>query len=141
MNCCLTLRMFIGITTLAMAVSGCSFMSDVSHAVGDFSHGMGDAFENQEDRQAGRTETHDFKGNARRTHDYKSSSSSATASLHSNREEVKAVQQRLQSLGYDPGVADGVMGNKTRSAIKSFQDENELPMTGTLDAQTKAALK
>lgn len=37
---------------------------------------------------------------------------------------VKAIQKRLNSLGYDCGVADGVAGVKFDSAIKAYQKAN-----------------
>jgi peptidoglycan hydrolase-like protein with peptidoglycan-binding domain len=49
---------------------------------------------------------------------------------------VKEAQQALKDKGYDPGPVDGVMGSKTKEAIKSFQSASNLQATGTLDAQT-----
>ena len=49
---------------------------------------------------------------------------------------VKQAQQRLQASGYDPGVADGKIGQKTVTAIRRFQQANKLPVTGKLDAVT-----
>jgi len=43
-------------------------------------------------------------------------------------------------LGYDPGLAYGIWGKKTTSAIKSFQRDNGLPATEQLDKQTQAKL-
>ncbi len=37
------------------------------------------------------------------------------------RAEVQEIQERLLLLGYDPGVPDGAMGPRTRSAVQSFQ--------------------
>ena len=49
---------------------------------------------------------------------------------------VKEAQQALKDKGYDPGPVDGVMGTKTKDAIKSFQSASNLQATGTLDSQT-----
>jgi len=49
---------------------------------------------------------------------------------------IKEAQQALKNKGYDPGPVDGVMGAKTKEAIKSFQNASNLQATGTLDAQT-----
>lgn len=57
-------------------LGACSFMSDVHHSIGDFNHGLGDAFENQAARRKGETPPNDFKGNARRSYNYSSSSAS-----------------------------------------------------------------
>ncbi len=34
--------------------------------------------------------------------------------------EVKAAQQALRDKGYDPGPADGMMGPRTRAAVRDF---------------------
>lgn len=43
---------------------------------------------------------------------------------------VKKIQKGLKKLKYDPGSADGVMGEKTKQAIRLFQAENGLAITG-----------
>lgn len=43
---------------------------------------------------------------------------------------VQAIQRRLNSLGYNAGVADGFSGNKTRSAIIAFQKDHDLYADG-----------
>jgi len=53
---------------------------------------------------------------------------------------IKQVQQALKDKGYDPGAIDGVMGARTKEAIKSFQSASSLPVTGTLDAATSQQL-
>ena len=53
---------------------------------------------------------------------------------------VKQVQQALKEKGYDPGPIDGVMGARTKEAIKSFQNASNLQATGTLDAETSQKL-
>jgi len=42
------------------------------------------------------------------------------------------VQRILAELGYDPGPADGVMGPRTRAAIRAFQTTVGLPADGRL---------
>ena len=44
---------------------------------------------------------------------------------------VRAIQQRLNELGYDAGTVDGLFGPQTRSAIIAFQKEHGLEATGT----------
>jgi hypothetical protein len=46
---------------------------------------------------------------------------------------VQEIQFRLNGLGYDAGIADGVAGNKTRSAILAFQRDERLAATGIAD--------
>ena len=43
---------------------------------------------------------------------------------------VAAAQLLLGRLGFDPGPPDGLMGPRTRNAIRSFQEQNSLPVTG-----------
>jgi len=53
---------------------------------------------------------------------------------------IYEAQKKLEELGYDPGKPDGVMGAKTVTAIKQFQEDGELPVTGQIDEQTEALL-
>jgi peptidoglycan hydrolase-like protein with peptidoglycan-binding domain len=53
---------------------------------------------------------------------------------------IQQAQQRLLSLGYDPGAADGVPGAKTIAALKRFQTDHGLAATGALDSKTSEAL-
>ncbi len=53
---------------------------------------------------------------------------------------VEAVQRRLAELGYDAGVADGLMGPRTRAAIRALQSDRGLTQSGRIDAATLAAL-
>jgi uncharacterized protein (TIGR02594 family) len=43
-------------------------------------------------------------------------------------------------LGFDPGVIDGIYGRNTARAIKAYQMENGLPMTGVVDTVLVRAL-
>jgi ankyrin repeat protein len=53
---------------------------------------------------------------------------------------VYEVQKKLKDLGYDLGRPDGIYGRKTKSAVRQFQRDNGLPVTGKLDELTKANL-
>lgn len=53
---------------------------------------------------------------------------------------VQGAQERLLALGYQPGAADGVMGPKAIAALKKFQSDHSLPVTGRLDRKTLDAL-
>lgn len=53
---------------------------------------------------------------------------------------VEDLQQALNRLGYDAGPPDGVLGDRTRAALQSFQQDRDLPPTGDLDGATLAAL-
>ena len=47
---------------------------------------------------------------------------------------VKAVQRRLNELGYHAGTADGILGGKTRAAIQAFQRDNAIAADGVASA-------
>lgn len=53
---------------------------------------------------------------------------------------VLEAQLLLGELGYDAGPADGVVGPKTRDAVKSFQRSVGLPETGSIDSKLIRAL-
>lgn len=55
-------------------------------------------------------------------------------------DEVRRVQQALAADGYDPGRSDGTMTNDTRAAIRDFQKDNGIVMTGSIDSKTAARL-
>ena len=46
---------------------------------------------------------------------------------------VKAVQEKLSELGYNPGVADGLWGRKTQSALEQFLSSKGQVFDGLLD--------
>jgi peptidoglycan hydrolase-like protein with peptidoglycan-binding domain len=47
-----------------------------------------------------------------------------------SREETARLQEILGKMGYSPGVADGVMGEKTKTAIRAYQAASGLPVDG-----------
>ncbi len=54
--------------------------------------------------------------------------------------EVQLVQKQLTALGYNPGPADGLYGEKTRQAVIAFQKKEGLTADGVVGAKTKAKL-
>jgi peptidoglycan hydrolase-like protein with peptidoglycan-binding domain len=54
---------------------------------------------------------------------------------------VAAVQRALAQRGYYKGRIDDKMGPGTRRAIKEFQRNQGLPMSGRVDTATIEALK
>lgn len=53
---------------------------------------------------------------------------------------ILQVQQSLTAQGFYKGEMSGVVGSKTKTAIKSFQKMNKLPVTGLLDQATVNAI-
>jgi len=47
---------------------------------------------------------------------------------------VRNIQQLLNQLGYDAGTPDGSMGFKTHNAIRAFEKDAQLPITGEASA-------
>jgi peptidoglycan hydrolase-like protein with peptidoglycan-binding domain len=64
----------------------------------------------------------------------------AVASSRADSQNVRNAQQTLEALKLDPGPADGMLGPRTKAAVKRFQEAEKLSATGTLDAQTRARL-
>jgi len=48
-----------------------------------------------------------------------------------SREDIIALQMRLNALGFDAGEADGLAGSRTRQAIRAYQQAQGLPADGT----------
>ena len=53
---------------------------------------------------------------------------------------VDAVQSELAKLGYYNGAIDGTVGDQTQAALARYQEDNDLSVTGTLDAATLQSL-
>jgi len=54
--------------------------------------------------------------------------------------EVRTAQAALLLLHFSPGKIDGVIGNRTRNAVRGFQIASGLPVTGELTGDTYGAL-
>ena len=67
----------------------------------------------------------------------KASSSAKKTKVNAN---LKKAQKKLNELGYSCGTADGIMGKKTRQALKKFQKAKGIKVTGTLTKKTKKKL-
>ena len=55
-------------------------------------------------------------------------------------EDIKSVQNKLNSLGYNAGTADGYYGNGTRTAVIKFQTDRGLDTDGDVGPTTWSAL-
>ena len=58
----------------------------------------------------------------------------------SKSEEVRQLQERLYIIGYEPGTADGIFGEKTKQAVISFQTDAGLQTDGIVGKNTWTAL-
>ena len=56
--------------------------------------------------------------------------------LDMNNDQVKTAQLVLKGLGFEPGREDGYFSEETETAVKAFQQINELPLSGKIDLQT-----
>ena len=54
---------------------------------------------------------------------------------------LREIQTLLAQLGYDPGPIDGLMGHSTARAIRTFETDRGLAITGIPDASLLAALR
>src|SRR5437868_1368744 len=57
-----------------------------------------------------------------------------------SKDTIMRVQEALSAAGYHLGEPDGKPGPATTAALKKFQDDRHLPVTGRLDSITLAAL-
>ena len=64
----------------------------------------------------------------------------SSAGMAASSEEIQKLQQALKDRGQDPGTVNGVMTPQTQQALRSFQAQQGLAATGTLDAQSRTAL-
>lgn len=54
--------------------------------------------------------------------------------------QTRTVQSKLKRWGYYTGTVDGIYGNLTRKAVRSFQSKNRLSVDGIVGPKTAAAL-
>ncbi|CDX58794.1 hypothetical protein MPL3365_30313 [Mesorhizobium plurifarium] len=57
-----------------------------------------------------------------------------------DRSVIVKVQSRLAQLGFQTGAIDGLLGSGTRGALRSFQYNHGLPVTGEIDVTTLQTL-
>ena len=69
------------------------------------------------------------------------SSAPAQGAAHSGDSLLHNIQSGLASLGYDPGPADGKIGPKTQAAIRKFQADNQIAVTGQPSAELWSTIK
>jgi len=67
-------------------------------------------------------------------------STAPAARADKGRTDIQQMQKALKEKGHDPGPVDGVMGPQTTAAIKAYQKEQGLDVTGRLDEATAGKL-
>jgi peptidoglycan hydrolase-like protein with peptidoglycan-binding domain len=55
--------------------------------------------------------------------------------------QVRSIQAYLVYLDYNPGPVDGVVGRFTRSALRSFQERERLPVSENFDTDMVKVLR
>jgi peptidoglycan hydrolase-like protein with peptidoglycan-binding domain len=53
-----------------------------------------------------------------------------------SKNDMRAVEEALRAKGYKPGKIDGVADDEARAAIRAFQKDNSLSVTGMVDQKT-----
>jgi putative peptidoglycan binding protein len=73
--------------------------------------------------------------------DYDDQSSYADSQQSVANARVSAVQSELAKLGYYNGAIDGTLGDQTEAALARYQQDNDLSVTGIVDAATLQSLE
>jgi len=47
---------------------------------------------------------------------------------------IRAVQKKLNAMGFDAGIADGIIGPNTRRAIRDFQQDKGMEVDGQISS-------
>ncbi len=63
-----------------------------------------------------------------------------SGNIKKSKEEKLDVQKALLELGYDVGAIDGIIGTKTRAAIRQFQKDQDLKADAIVGENTAAAM-
>ncbi|MEN6317056.1 MAG: peptidoglycan-binding protein [Clostridiaceae bacterium] len=81
-----------------------------------------------------------YKNNVSTQTKTETKSASIAAPKSTEKSKNVMIQEKLNSLGYDCGEADGIIGKKTKMAIKQFQKDNGLVADGIAGSKTLKAL-
>ena len=70
----------------------------------------------------------------------RAAASTASTTAKRSDDTVRRAQEALNAAGYDVGTPDGAAGTRTVAAIRQFQTEKGIPVSGKLDEDTLTAL-
>ena len=119
-----------GVSTLALALGGCSTFDDMFHSRSSDQSTM-----NAEPQKPAQAVT-----NSTARADASGQTATPAVTATATREQVKMAQQKLQADGFYKAKIDGIAGPKTRQALVRYQKQQGLEQTGTLDRKTMAQL-
>lgn len=57
-----------------------------------------------------------------------------------DQDNIRKVQQALEEKGFEVGPVDGILGPRTKEAVRNFQDRYGMKASGEIDNQTLFAL-
>ena len=66
--------------------------------------------------------------------------SAPNAGAESTRDRIVNLQRALRRLGYGPGPVDGILGARTKTAIRAFQADAGLLVTGQISEHLESAV-
>src|SRR5262245_30119867 len=95
-------------------------------------------------RQSGyveRSPTEESQGQATAEGATKQSATTSPVLDLDSRDTVRFVQNSLQRLGYDTGRADGALGKRTAAAIRKYEKDNGMHVTGKVSEALIASLQ
>lgn len=122
-----------------------SFLGKVSGFAGNLYTSIGSTVEDAADGEKGVVETgtdvtKTAIGVVREEAGGEAARSSSKSNGKLSKDEIFRLQTRLSEEGYDPGKIDGIWGGNTVKALKKYQKDHELSVTGKADERTLAAL-
>jgi hypothetical protein len=122
-----------------------SFVGKVSGFAGNLYTSIGSTVEDAADGEKGAVETGtDVTKSAIGVVQEEAGSGASGTSASSRgklaKEDIVRLQTRLKDEGYDPGKVDGIWGGNTVKALKNYQRDQGLSVTGNADAETLASL-
>ena len=121
-------------SVLALGIGGAGF----ANAQGYSNQGGGSA--NMPSAQTNMPSAQESTPSAQAPRTQMQTTSKRPSAARISKTEVKQAQQKLREEGLYRGRIDGVLGPRTKTALRTFQRKNGLPATASLDRRTMSAL-